>query len=118
MTSSSSKKGFTLVELIIVITLLAILATLVALNLVGHVQRSRVSACATDQRALQTAVRAYYHENDETFPCIAGTIPCDIDFDKLVPGFIHEAPASDADCSWMLDANGAVVPNNPNCPCN
>ncbi len=49
-------KGFTLVELIVVITILAILATIGFLALSGYTQDARDSVTAANVRSLQTAI--------------------------------------------------------------
>lgn len=49
-------KGFTLVELIVVITILAILATVGFLALSGYTQDAKDSAIKANTRSLQTAI--------------------------------------------------------------
>ena len=53
-------KGFTLVELLIVIVILGILATITVFAVRGITDQGQKSACNTDQKTLQTAVEAYY----------------------------------------------------------
>ncbi len=62
-------KGFTLVELLIVIVILGILATVTVFAVRGITERSQTNACDVEQRALETAVEAYYVDvGNQTFP--------------------------------------------------
>lgn len=63
-------EGFTLVELLIVIVILGILATVVVFAVQGITDDSRQNSCDVGQRTVQTAVEAYYAE--------AGEFPTDI----------------------------------------
>lgn len=64
-------KGFTLVELLIVIVILGILATVTVFAVRGITDQGQDSACAADKKTLQTAVEAYFAQNGGT------TIPGD-----------------------------------------
>lgn len=52
-------KGFTLVELLIVIVILGILATVTVFAVTGITNRGKTSACDSDKKVLQTAEEAY-----------------------------------------------------------
>lgn len=56
-------KGFTLVELLIVIVILGILATITVFAVRGITDQGQTSACNADQKTLQVAVEAYYAQN-------------------------------------------------------
>ncbi len=62
--SKSSKKGFTLVELIVVLVILAILAAMLVPALTGYIKRARqekdYQAAATVLTAAQSLVAEYY----------------------------------------------------------
>ena len=53
-------KGFTLVELLIVIVILGILATVTVFAVRGITDQGQASACAADQKTLEVAVEAWY----------------------------------------------------------
>ncbi len=57
------QKGFTLVELLVVIVILGILAAVVVFAVNGISDRGQSAACATDQSTLRTAVEAYRAKN-------------------------------------------------------
>ena len=52
-------KGFTLVELLIVIVILGILATVTVFAVRGITDQGKASTCKTDSKTLQTAYEAY-----------------------------------------------------------
>lgn len=59
---SMNKKGFTLVELLVVISLIGVLTTLVVANLNSARERARDAARKSDLRNIQTALRLYYND--------------------------------------------------------
>jgi len=56
-------KGFTLVELLIVIVILGILATVTVFAVRGITDQGQTSACSADEKTVQTAVEAFYAQN-------------------------------------------------------
>ena len=59
-------KGFTLVELLIVIVILGILATVTVFAVRGITADGQASACGADEKTLQTATEAWFAQNPET----------------------------------------------------
>lgn len=53
-----NKKGFTLVELAIVIAIVGILATLLIPSLIGYVRKARVAAAVADTKVIKTSIEA------------------------------------------------------------
>jgi general secretion pathway protein G len=60
---SKQDKGFTLVELLIVIVILGILATVTVFAVTGITNKGKTSACKSDATTLQTAEEAYSANN-------------------------------------------------------
>ena len=97
--NNKQDKGFTLVELLIVIVILGILATVTVFAVRGITERSQDNACSVELRALATATEAYYVDNNQTFPA-AGDWAALNDYVKSTPD----------DTVWTLAADGVVTP--------
>ena len=67
-TPTKRDKGFTLVELLIVIAILGVLATITVLSVRGISSNSQVSACRADAKVYQLAVESYAAQNNGTLP--------------------------------------------------
>jgi len=55
--------GFTLIEIIVVLVILGILASIVAPNVIGNVDKSRVVKAKQDIRSLESALQMYRVDN-------------------------------------------------------
>jgi prepilin-type N-terminal cleavage/methylation domain-containing protein len=81
--TKKSDRGFTLVELLIVIVILGILATVTVFAVRGITNQGKSSACTADQKTLQTALESYYAQN--------GTAVIPTEADLVTAGLIREA---------------------------
>lgn len=61
-------KGFTLIELIVVIAVLGVLATLLIPKVVGVKSDAETAAMDANARIIKNALERYYLDNDETYP--------------------------------------------------
>lgn len=68
---STSDRGFTLVEILIVIVILGVLATVTVLAVRSTTSSARTNACENEHKSLVTAVEAYFVK--EGAPPIAPT---------------------------------------------
>lgn len=59
-----AESGFTLVELIVVMVIIGILASLIMVNVVGVRQRARDGQRLADLKQLQNALQLYYNDNN------------------------------------------------------
>ena len=59
-TQARRDQGFTLVELLIVVVILGILATVTVFAVRGITDKGQESACDTDMRVMETAVETWY----------------------------------------------------------
>jgi prepilin-type N-terminal cleavage/methylation domain-containing protein len=90
---NNQDEGFTLVELLIVIVILGILATVTVFAVRGITDKGQENACSVEVRTLDTAVEAYYAQNQS---------------DALM---VEAAAADDAGTSWDdTDATLALSP--------
>ena len=62
------EKGFTLLELLLVILILTILAAIVTANLSTFLTTGKVAAANTEVDNVETAALAYYADHNETWP--------------------------------------------------
>ena len=61
--NKNQDKGFTLVELLIVIVILGILATVTVFAVRGITDQGQDNACAVSKRTVETALESYYAQN-------------------------------------------------------
>lgn len=79
MFNLKSQKGFTLVELLVVIVIISILATLLMANFVGVRQRGRDTTRKSDLRQIQSALEIYRADNGN-YPLTANFPACGVSF--------------------------------------
>ena len=96
-----SQKGFTLVELMVVVVIIGILVA-IAIPIYNNVTaNAREKACAANIRALTGAAGMYLAEQ--------GKYPEEID--ELAPDYIDEVPVCPVDekAGYSIDENGVVT---------
>lgn len=81
-TLKKKKKGFTLLELLVVLAILAILIAIAIPVYKGQKEKAARTAHNANVRVLETAVESYRQDN--------GKLPEDLD--KLVPNYIKSVP--------------------------
>ncbi|MBI2305568.1 MAG: prepilin-type N-terminal cleavage/methylation domain-containing protein [Chloroflexi bacterium] len=123
------EKGFTLVEMLIVLALLGILVAIVVPNVTGFLGRGKSQAYESDRRVVQAAVDAYYTDTKRAtkrvYPTANGTgsdaasANVYINMTHLInEGYLNKLPesANGDNCSgctgfysWFVDAKGRVT---------
>lgn len=108
------KKAFSLVELLIVISMLGIMAAIVIPMFQDHTQQAKEAAVKKNLRVLRTAIELYAHKNDDVPPGYPGndpaSIPTSIEFyrDLVNPGdYLKSMPENP-----FNDMNGMSAVNN------
>ena len=102
--TQKSDKGFTLVELLIVIVILGILATVTVFAVRGITDQGKTSACKSDQKTLQTALETYYAQNG------SASVPNEAAL--VTAGFLREESANlTITAAGAVDVDGLVVSN-------
>jgi general secretion pathway protein G len=81
--------GFTLVELLMVIVILGILASVVVFSVSGTVDKSRLVACQADVGSVTRAEEAFYASQPAS-PSYSSAASVQTD---LVPQFLHSWPS-------------------------
>lgn len=86
------EEGFTLIELVVVVIIIAILAGALVPSVVGKVNSARESRNKSDLDAIATAERMYYMDNNEWTE----------DLSDLIPYGIPEEPKDPWDKAYTL----------------
>jgi general secretion pathway protein G len=63
LTARSGARGFTLIEIMVVVVIIGILVGLIAPNILGRVDKARVTAARTDIASLEQALEMYRLDN-------------------------------------------------------
>jgi general secretion pathway protein G len=63
MSRARIERGFTLIEIMVVVVIIGLLAAIVAPNLIGNIDRAAVSRTKQDIRSIETALNLYRLDN-------------------------------------------------------
>jgi prepilin-type N-terminal cleavage/methylation domain-containing protein len=109
---SASGDGFSLIELLIVVVVLGVLATIVVFAVRGLSEDAKVSTCEADRHVLSTAVEAYFAQAPNVVIPPSGPLDADQYERTLVSaGLVREV-------SVMFDVSAAgELATASNSPC-
>ncbi len=113
------KKGFTLIELMIVVAIIGILAAVAIPNMVYTKKKAKLSACISNLKAIGNALDMYASDNNDHFVDDSGTTSPAADGDTLMAlGYTKNeitCPVTSVDYvydgSWTDDIYTVVCPN-------
>ncbi|MBV1757631.1 MAG: type II secretion system GspH family protein [Dethiosulfatibacter sp.] len=116
MNKQRNKKGFTLIELIVVIAILGILALIAIPRFLGTLDNAKIKADNSTERIIQSAVQLYYAE-EGTFP---GTADTPFNVTALAPDYLNASELywsnQTAITTITIDENGDITDTNSSKP--
>lgn len=103
---SAQRKGFTIIELLVVITVIAILVGIALPRFKGMQDEGNISKAKAELRTLQSAVESYYIHNSNTYPA-TGAAALQTALASAVPSIINYVPtdpfsSTGADYGYVL----------------
>jgi prepilin-type N-terminal cleavage/methylation domain-containing protein len=101
----NKKKGFTLIELIVVMAILAILVALGAPRFIGYTKDSQVTAQAADAKIIEQAAYQYAIDNDDNWPVGAPLTDLDDNTKAVIANVLKdELELTDEAAATMVEA--------------
>lgn len=95
----TNQSGFTLVELLVVVVILGLLASITMVNLGGKVKQAQKVKAETDIKIIESALELYKIDNDE-YPNSIG---------ELVGDYLKEEPRDPWENNYQLTDNKSRV---------
>ena len=92
----SNKKGFTLVELLLVVVILGVLAAIAIPRITTSASTARINACATNIDTMNTQIELYRTDTDD-WPATLATVTADANY------FPDGAPTCPSGGTYTMD---------------
>jgi len=96
------KKGFTLIEIMIVVAIIAILASIAIPNFIAYRQTSQENACKANMKAINNACEAYVVKNGKA-PTTIGNLT-----DTTLGAFLKKAPVCPYGGSYSFEQDSTT----------
>ncbi len=123
-----NKKGFTIIELIVVIAIIAILAAIVMVSVTHYITESKIVSAKAEMREWATSATKFYIDNGGTFsgfsmspeasrlsvsiPTLVGASGLDVC--SIGNGFCFRPGAGTLNFDWCVDSTGYAGPSGVN----
>ena len=116
----TTKKGFTLIELIVVIAIIAVLAAILVPAMLGYIRKSKVSSANSAAATLYKGINTTLTELDEagafvtdgTYtdlnPTLGGSVPTGYVFSDSVQKFAKISTASGTGLAYTVDSQACI----------
>ena len=107
MKTTASRNGFTLVELMIVVVIIGVLASIAIPNFIAMQRRAKEGGVKTNMHTVQIAVEDFSVLNDSAYPTGAGsTVPDGRTLQQLCPAGVFPAnPFTNAQSVMVFNTN-------------
>jgi len=106
--ANHASPGFTLIEIVVVISIMAVLASVVVLSVKNVSISSKEDACQADWRAINSAASAYFDDTGSEAPTLGALVTGN--YYKLPDGVTYVAQTSVARDGYSLAfANGVIT---------
>jgi len=107
-----NKKGFTLIELVIVLAIMSIIAAIAISAYTGNAQKARESSCAANVNIIQNAASVYYAQTGKWPSSIDVLMSTEaIESETYGPWLKPPKPVCpvDPDATYFISADGKVT---------
>lgn len=101
-------KGFSLVELLVVITIIAILSVVAYSAVGGQTGKARDARRQQDLAAIKSALEVYYIENGKYPADQSGVLPTDQTDPDFTPKYLEKIPKDPADKDYKYESTNTT----------